>query len=112
VWHHAVESLGTVAVPCKWSIVLGLHYSRTVDAYRHALQALTTLSARTSCRRMMALTSSALETCARALGTFMPSGTGRPVRLFFMLEARDPQGAVGHIAVSESTPAGRRGPEP
>jgi hypothetical protein len=49
-----------------------------------------TLPVRTSYRLMMALTSDVLETFACALGTCMPSYTGRPVRLFFMLEARDP----------------------
>jgi hypothetical protein len=33
VWRRAVESLRTVAVPGEWSIVLALHYSRTVVVY-------------------------------------------------------------------------------
>jgi hypothetical protein len=42
---------------------------------------------------MMAQTSGVLETCVCALGTYEPSCTGRPTRLFFMLEAhRKPQG--------------------
>jgi hypothetical protein len=60
----------------------------------------------------MALMSGALETCARALGTCVSSCTGRPARLFFMLEARGPQGVVGHVAASEPTLAGRWDPEP
>jgi hypothetical protein len=52
-----------------------------------------------------------LETCARALGTCVSSYTGRPARLFFMLEARDPQGATEHVAALELTSAERRGPE-
>jgi hypothetical protein len=56
---------------------------------------------------MMALMSGALETCAHALGPCVPSYTGRSAKLFFMLEARGPQGAMGHMAVSEPTSAGR-----
>jgi hypothetical protein len=37
-------------VPGKWSIVLALYCSRTIAACLHALQILTTLSVRTSCR--------------------------------------------------------------
>jgi hypothetical protein len=84
-----------------------LHCSRTVATYPNALQALTTLHVRTFCRHMMALTSGALETCVRALGTYVPSYTGRPARLLFMLEAHGPQGATGHVASLEPTPAGR-----
>jgi hypothetical protein len=47
---------GTVAVLDEWSIVPTSHCSHTVDACPHALQVLTTLLARTSCRRIMALT--------------------------------------------------------
>jgi hypothetical protein len=46
----------------------------------------------------MALMSNALETCARALGTGEPYCTGRPARLFFMLEAHDPQGTARRVA--------------
>jgi hypothetical protein len=78
----------------------------------------------------MALTSGPFETCARALGTCMPSCIGRPARLLFMLEARGPPWiagrvaaqsppsrearfrAVGHMAVPEPTSARRRGLEP
>jgi hypothetical protein len=112
VWHRAVESFGTVVVPSEWSIVLALNRSRTVAACLHVLHALTALPARTSCRPMMALMSGALETCARALGTCVSSCTGRPARLFFMLKARGPQGAVGYVAASEPTLAGRWDPEP
>jgi hypothetical protein len=81
---------GTVAVAGEWSIVLAMHYSRTVVVCLYALQALTVLPVRTYCSSMMALMSGALETCARALGTCIPSCTGRHARLFFMLEAHGP----------------------
>jgi hypothetical protein len=35
----------------------------------------------------------------------------RKLLAFFMLETRDVQGAVEHVAVSEPTSAGRRGPK-
>jgi hypothetical protein len=54
-----------------------------------------------SCRPMMVLLSGALKTYARALETCVPNCTGRTARLFFMLEARNPHGAVGHVAASE-----------
>jgi hypothetical protein len=41
----------------------------------------------------------------------VPSYTGRSAKLFFMLEARGPQGAMRHMAVSEPISAGRRGSE-
>jgi hypothetical protein len=41
-----------------------------------------------------------LETC-------VPSCTGKPIRLFFMLETRGPQGAMGHVAAMEPTSVGR-----
>jgi hypothetical protein len=78
----------------EWSIVLALHYSRTVAVCLHALQALTALSARMSCMSMMALISGAFETCTRVLEKCVPSCTGRPARLFFILEACGPQGAA------------------
>jgi hypothetical protein len=116
---HSVSSVAlscqvtcTVAVPAKWSIVLPLHYSHTIATYLHTMQALTVLPVRTSCRRIMALMSDALEMCAHALGTCVPSFTGRTARLFFMLEAYGPQGVVGHVATAELTSAGRRGSEP
>jgi hypothetical protein len=68
-WRRAVESLGTVAVPGKWSTVLMLHYSRTIDACLHILQAWSVLPAHTSCSLMMALTSGVSEMCTCALGT-------------------------------------------
>jgi hypothetical protein len=94
VWHRVVESLGTVAVPGEWSIVLALHCSRTIPACLYALHAFTVLPDHTSYRPMMTLMSGALKTCARALGTCVPSCTGRPTRIFFMLEAHGPQGAA------------------
>jgi hypothetical protein len=96
----------------EWSIVLALHCSCNVIACPHALQALTTLSVRTSCMHMMALTSDALETCVRALEIYVPSYIGRSASLFFMLESRGPQRAVGHMAVSEPALVRMRGPEP
>jgi hypothetical protein len=90
LWCHTIGSLGTVPVPCEWSIVVALHYSCIVAACLHALQALTALPARTSCSPMMTLTSGVLKTCARALGTCGVSYTGRPARLLFILKAHDP----------------------
>jgi hypothetical protein len=66
----------------------------------------------TSCRPMMVLTIGALGTFTRALGTYVPSFTAKPARLFFMLEAHGPQGAVRHVAAPELTSGKRRGPEP
>jgi hypothetical protein len=54
VWRCAVESLGTVAVPVEWSIVLVLYCSRNVAAYLHALWVFTALPSRTSYRRCQA----------------------------------------------------------
>jgi hypothetical protein len=112
VWRHVVESLVTVMVSGEWSIVLTLYYSRIVATCLHALQALAALPARTSCKHMMTLILGDLETCMRALGTCVPSYTSRITRLFFMLEARGLQGAVGHVAAPEPTSARRRGPKP
>jgi hypothetical protein len=112
VWCRAVESLGTVAVPDEWSIVLTSHCSCTVDAYMHALQVLTTLPVRTSYRRMMVLTWGVLETCTRVLGICVPSCTGRSARLFIMFETHGPQGVLGHVVALEPTLAGRWGTEP
>jgi hypothetical protein len=47
VWRRAAESLGTVALSIKWSIVLMMYCSRIVAS---CLQPLTALSACTSCR--------------------------------------------------------------
>jgi hypothetical protein len=47
---------------------------------------------------MRALTSGALQTCARALGTCESGCIERPARLFFMFETRRPQGIVGRVA--------------
>jgi hypothetical protein len=52
---RVVKSLGTVALPDEWSIVLTLHCSCTVDACPHTLQVLTTLPVCTSCRCMITL---------------------------------------------------------
>jgi hypothetical protein len=97
----------TVAVPSEWSTLMASCCSRTVDACPHALQVLTTLSVCTSCRWMMALTWGALETCACVLRTCMPSWTNMSASLFFIIEARGPQDAMGHVAAPESVLAGR-----
>jgi hypothetical protein len=97
VWSHAIESLGTIAVPGKWSVVLALHCSRTIATCLHALQALSALPAHVSCRPMMALMLGALKTCVRALGTCVPSCIGRPARLFFIIKDCCPQGAMGDV---------------
>jgi hypothetical protein len=112
VWCRAVESLSTVAVLDEWSIMPMLYCSRIVAVCAYVLHALTMLFVRMSCRPMMALTSGALETSACVLGTCMPSCIGGPARLFYMLEACGPQGAVGHVAALEPTSARRRGLEP
>jgi hypothetical protein len=112
VLRRAVEPFDTVAVSDEWSIVMTMHYSHTVAACLHVLQALTMLPARTSYRLMMALISGALEMYECAMGTCVPSCTGRTAMLFFILEARGPQGAVGYVTASELTSTGRRGPEP
>jgi hypothetical protein len=52
---------------------------------------------------VMQALSGALETCARALETYVPSYTGRTARLFFMLEVRGSQGVAGHVTASETT---------
>jgi hypothetical protein len=85
VWHRAVESPSTVAVPGEWFTVLTLHCSHTVAAYLHALQTLTILHARTSCRFIMSLTSGSLKMCTCALGICVPSCTARPTRFFLCL---------------------------
>jgi hypothetical protein len=54
VWHCAVKSLGTVAVPDEWSIVLVLYCSRIVAACLHTMHALNALPTRTSCKRCQA----------------------------------------------------------
>jgi hypothetical protein len=56
----------------------------------------------------MALVSGALETSVRALETCEPSCTSRPARLFFMLEAHDPQGTARHVVAPEPSPQGDR----
>jgi hypothetical protein len=112
VLRRAVEPFDTVAVSDEWSIVMTMHYSHTVAACLHVLQTLTMLPARTSYRPMMALISGALEMYECAMGTCVPSCTGMTARLFFILEARGPQGAVGYVTAPELTSTERRGPEP
>jgi hypothetical protein len=94
-------------VPGEWSTVLALHCSRNVATCPH-LQALTTLPTCMSCRPMMTLMSDALETCARALRTCVPSYTDKSDRLFFMLEAHS---RPRDVVAPKPTSAGRRGPE-
>jgi hypothetical protein len=113
-------SVNSVALCCRialhcsgtrgWSAAQALHCSHIVSAYPHVLQALVAMPARTSCRPMIALTSGALETCARALGTGEPCRTGRPTRLFFVLDAHGPQGVVGR-AGARSPPRREAGSE-
>jgi hypothetical protein len=134
VCRRAVESLGTVAVSDKWSIVVALHCSRIVAAYLHALQALTALSARMSCRAMMILMSGAQ---AGLLDFFLflrhaahreprdtwqrrsPHQTGGEVQRHRTrgstaahLSQEAMSRAIGHVAALESTSTGRRDPEP
>jgi hypothetical protein len=57
----------------------------------------------------MALTSGALETGPRALGTCVPSCTDRLARLFFMPEIHGPQETTGHaVAAPEPSRHGGR----
>jgi hypothetical protein len=96
-WCRTVRSPGSVAIPSEWSTRPMMHCSRTIVAYSHVLQGLTTLPIRTSCKAMMAWTSGALETYEHALVTCGSSCRGRPARLFFMLEAHGPQETTGHM---------------
>jgi hypothetical protein len=96
-WHRTVRLPCTVVVPGEWLIVLELHCRCIVATCPHVLQGLTAVPARVSCKPMMALTSNALETCARALGSSEPCCTCKSARLFFMLEARCPHRIVGHM---------------
>jgi hypothetical protein len=110
-WLGPVASPSTVVVPCAWSVGHVMHYSNTVATCSHVLQALNVLSGCTSCRPMMARTSDALETCACALGTCEPNCTGRPARLFFMIDARGPQRTTGRVT-AQSPPCTEMDPEP
>jgi hypothetical protein len=58
----------------------------------------------------MTMTSDVLEMCARALGTYEPCRTSRSARLFFMLEACDPQGTAGCV-IAQSPPRREAGSE-
>jgi hypothetical protein len=100
-----LHSVSSVAPCCR----VAWHCS---GARRVVHSAVAALLVRTSCRPMMTLMSSALETCVRALETCVPSCTGRTARPFFMLETRGPQGAAGYVAALEPTSTGRRGPKP
>jgi hypothetical protein len=81
--------------------VLTLHCNHTVVACLYALQALTTLPARMSCRRMMAQVSDISVTCGHALKTHESSRIGRSSKPFFILEVCGPQRAMGHVAAPE-----------
>jgi hypothetical protein len=94
-WHRAVRSSGTVVVPYEWSKRPVMQCSR-MSAH---LADIKCAACRTSCRPMMALTSNALKICACVLETCEPSCTGRPTRLFFMLETYNPQKITGHAVV-------------
>jgi hypothetical protein len=80
-WRRATTSPRAIEVPCEWSTRLTLHCSCTLAACLHALQALNVLPACTSWKPMMALTSSALEECARAQETCGPSYIDRLARV-------------------------------
>jgi hypothetical protein len=97
VWCRAIGSSCTVAVTGGWSVALVLHRSRTVAACPHVLQALAVVPACMSCRPIMVLMLGVLETCVHAFGICEPCHTGRPARLFFVLEAHGLQGATGRV---------------
>jgi hypothetical protein len=62
-----------------------------------------------SCGPMMVLTSGALKTCTRVLGTCESSYIGRLVRLYFMFKARGPQETAGHaVAAAKHSRSGGR----
>jgi hypothetical protein len=107
-WRRATTSPRAIEVPCEWSTRLTLHCSCTLAACLHALQALNVLPACTSWKPMMALTSSALEECARAQETCGPSYIGRLARVLFMLVARGPHGTTGRVAAPEPSHRGGR----
>jgi hypothetical protein len=86
VRRRAVKSLGIVAVPDEWSIMLALYCSRIV-----ALSACLAGIDYAVCPHVMQVLSDGLKTYARALGTYVSSCTGRTDRLIFMLEVRGPQ---------------------
>jgi hypothetical protein len=100
--------LTTVDVSCEWSTGSALHSSRLSTrlagrdgaVYPHVLHAI------------MAQVLDALKTCECALETCKPSCIGRPDMPFFIHEARDAFFTVGHVAASESSLAGMRGPKP
>jgi hypothetical protein len=50
--------------------------------------------------------SNALEICTCALETCVTNCTDRMVRLFFIFEARSPQGALGHVTAPELSQLG------
>jgi hypothetical protein len=60
-----------------------------------------------ACPHVMQVLSGTLKTCARALGTYVSICTDMTDKLFFMLEARDPQGDVRHVALLKATSTGR-----
>jgi hypothetical protein len=56
----------------------------------------------------MALSLDTLETCAHTSETCEPSCTGRPARLFFMLEAHGTKGTIGRVAAPKPSRLGGR----
>jgi hypothetical protein len=102
----------------------------TVAASPYVLQILTVLSAHTSCRSIMILTSDTFGTCAHVLGTSEPGCVRAGLLAFFMLEAHGSQGPHGtcgsirvhlsremksgdkeHVTASKPSSVGRRGPK-
>jgi hypothetical protein len=57
----------------------------------------------------MAQVSDVSVPCEHALETHESSGIGRPTKPFFILEVYGPQRAAGHMAVPETSRAGRQG---
>jgi hypothetical protein len=110
---HSIMSCYWAARHCSSALQMvnrgvAWYCSRTVAVCPHVLQALNMSPTRTSCRLMMAMTSIALETCVCGLETHKYSYLGMPSRFFFMLDARGPQGAVGHVTASEPSQQGGR----
>jgi hypothetical protein len=60
-----------------------------------------------ACPHVLQTLSDTLETCARALRTYVSNCTDMTAKLFFMLDARGPQGATGYVTAPEPTSIGR-----
>jgi hypothetical protein len=63
-------------------------------------------------RAMMAHVSGVSITCGHALKSREPSHIGRSAKHFFILKVCGPQRAVEHVAASEPSQVGKRGPVP